>query len=329
MALRGAAQLMIIPKAASDPARFRRPLFPTANCRSAIELFLRSVGATEGTSVLIPAYIGWSPKEGSGIHDPILAAGASLAFYRMGRDLSIDLEHLESQLAAVRPKVVLFVHYFGFPDRRLAEGVNLAHAHGALALEDEAHALFSDMIGGVCGRYGDAAVYSMHKMFPFKSGGGIVVNNLSPIPQNGSFLREGVGGGRQDPTALECHNPFDYDLAAIAARRLANANAVLKEVLEIKDIATPLYESIPTGVIPQTLPVLIDRVPREQVYNEMNARGYGVVSLYHTMIEPIRENEFPDSHWLARRILNLPVHQDIEPSMAGELVSNLKQVIAG
>src|SRR5437868_7135566 len=76
---------MKIEKAATNPLAFRRPLVYTPNCRSAIELFLRTVGAVDGAPVLIPAYIGWSPREGSGIHDPILAASARLEFYRVGR----------------------------------------------------------------------------------------------------------------------------------------------------------------------------------------------------------------------------------------------------
>ncbi len=36
-----------------------------------------------------------------------------------------------------------------------------------------------------------------------------------------------------------------------------------------------------------------------------------MVSLYHTLVSAIGE-EFPVSHLLAGRILNLPVHQDVD-----------------
>jgi len=274
------------------------------------------MGAVDGAPVLIPAYIGWSSREGSGIHDPILAAGASLSFYRIGRDLAIDLSDLALQLEKKRPRVVLFVHYFGFPDPRLAEAVALCCSHGALVLEDEAHALFSDLIGGVCGRFGDAAVFSLHKMLPFPSGGAI--------------RWQDENGARQSIDGKEAHGLYDYDLAAISGRRISNARATLEALELCEGFVTPLYKCIPAAVVPQTLPILLnsdDRAVRDTVYEQMNARGYGVVSLYHTMIEPISQDEFPDSHWLSRRILNLPCHQDMEPSQAAELVTTLKQVI--
>ena len=201
---------MKIEKAATSPVAFRRPLVYTPNCRSAIELFLRTVGAVDGAPVLVPAYIGWSPREGSGIHDPILAAGARLEFYRVGRDLAIDLSHLRSQLEKVRPRVVLFVHYFGFPDPRLAEAVALCRDHDALVLEDEAHALLSDLVGGICGRFGDAAVFSLHKMLPFTSGGAIAwkahSEPLPPAPLPSQRAGEGAATAISAYTPLVCRH---------------------------------------------------------------------------------------------------------------------------
>ena len=46
----------------------------------------------------------------------------------------------------------------------------------------------------------------------------------------------------------------------------------------------------------------------------MNENGFGVVSLYHTLIEPLHKPEFCETLWLSKHILNLPVHQDVECS---------------
>jgi len=59
----------------------------------------------------------------------------------------------------------------------------------------------------------------------------------------------------------------------------------------------------------------------------MNDAGYGVVTLYHTMIAEISRDEFPGSHALSRRILNLPVHQDTDRDALGRMVDTLVATI--
>ena len=57
----------------------------------------------------------------------------------------------------------------------------------------------------------------------------------------------------------------------------------------------------------------------------MNELGYGVVSLYHTMIEPVRKN-FPQAIEIGNCMLNLPVHQDIGIDEIGKMCEALEQL---
>ena len=59
----------------------------------------------------------------------------------------------------------------------------------------------------------------------------------------------------------------------------------------------------------------------------MNALGYGVVSLYHTLIDQIRSEEFPEAHYLSRHMMNLPVHQDTDRQALGNLVECLTRLL--
>lgn len=59
----------------------------------------------------------------------------------------------------------------------------------------------------------------------------------------------------------------------------------------------------------------------------MNDAGFGAVSLYHTLIDQIRENEFPASHQISRRILNLPIHQDAQEEDLHEMVDCLTGLV--
>jgi hypothetical protein len=65
----------------------------------------------------------------------------------------------------------------------------------------------------------------------------------------------------------------------------------------------------------------------------MNSKGYGVVTLYHTLIDQISCEEHPQAHALARSILNLPVHQDADPDkmrlLADELVRTITAMQKG
>ena len=272
-----------------------------------------------GDVVLLPAYIGWSPREGSGVLDPITALGARIAFNRVDGFVRIDLDHLERALKASRPKAVLPIHFFGFCDPQYAEAVALARQEGALVLEDEAHAMFSDLVGGHCGRLGDAAVFSLHKLLPVPNGGVLVVNPAS------------LDGLERLPAAGEVASAdlWEHDLAEIARRRRRNAmdsTALLEPLAGRVDPLRAGWDGSDPDV-PQTYPVLVRTVSRHRLYDAMNAAGFGVVALYHTLVSLIGESEFPESHGVSRQVLNLPVHQDLGRAQLDALVGHMAESI--
>lgn len=309
--------MLTIAKRAEAPHAFKRVMIPFRNARNAFQAYLQAIGIKPTEVVLLPAFVGWSPKEGSGIFDPIQSAGAQYDFYGMTRRLEIDLEDFRCKLARTQPRIVVLVHYFGFPDRSYPEAVRLAQAAGAQVLEDEAHALYSDLVGGVCGRLGETAIFSLHKMLPPVRGGMLVLNH------------EGVAGmqfpGAESPNGME-RALFEYDLFEISRARRRNANELLELLKPLAGRVEPMYANLPEGVVPQTLPVLIHTTNRDRLYSEMNVRGFGVVTLYHTLIEPIAKELYPESHWLSQRILNLPAHQDVAPGALEMMVKALGQL---
>jgi dTDP-4-amino-4,6-dideoxygalactose transaminase len=307
----------IVAKGATDSARFRRRILPTPNARSGLRLLLESLAIPAEGAVLLPAYIGWSPKEGSGVFDPIREVGCRFHFYRVTRELTIDVDDLHAHLSCGDVRVLLLIHYFGWPDPALADIAALARSKGVILVEDEAHALFSDWIGGSCGRFGDAVLYSLHKMLPLKSGGLLALNEDSELYASLSTIST-------HPTR---NSLLDYDLWSIARARRKNAQALLEYLRPLSDDVTPLYAGVPDGIIPQTLPVILRTRSRDDLYFALNKQGYGVVSLYHTLIEAISRAQFPDSHWLADHILNLPVHQDARPNDLKSLVDALARLL--
>ncbi|HEY4262417.1 MAG TPA: DegT/DnrJ/EryC1/StrS family aminotransferase [Schlesneria sp.] len=307
---------MGITKTAGDRDRFVRPcsLFP--NARGAFQAFLQSLQFQQGEQVLLPAYIGWSSREGSGVFDPVTNLKLDFAFYRLNTKLQIDLEDLTSKLKTGRIKLVVLIHYFGYVDPSYTAAVEIARKYGAWVLEDEAHALLTDRIGGIAGRLGDACIYSLHKMLPV-SGGGMLVTTLA----NRNLVQTGHNESDQEQSLGE------YDLFAVAQKRRRNAIHLAQSLSHLQEHVVPLWEDLQPGEFPQTFPVLILRANRDELYTKLNAAGFGVVSLYHTMIQEIGKDAYPASHAISRKILNLPVHQDVETDQLDQLVSELKKTL--
>lgn len=294
---------------------FRRSCYPFINARSAFSAFLQTVSPNAKEKVLLPAYVGWSSREGSGVFDPIAQLNLSYAFYKVDNRLHIDLDNLEQLFQTHQVKVLVLIHYFGYVDPNYIKAIALARRYGAFVLEDEAHAMFTDLIGGASGRLGDACIFSLHKMLPLKTGGMLVINSGGDILKP-DYLPE-----------VNLPSPWEYDLKEISHRRRQNAE-VLSQLLEsLKDDVEPLCHQLKPGEIPQTYPVLIRNVSRDKLYLEMNQAGFGVVSLYHTMIKQISLQEFPVSHQLAGQILNLPIHQNVKPHALAAMVNQLGESI--
>ena len=307
-----------ITKSAENRCSFRRRAFSFGSARSAFKAYLQYIGMSSEDEVLLPAYVGWSAREGSGVFDPILELNLGYSFYRMSSRLQIDVEDVKEKIRSRRPRLLLLIHYFGFPDPKLQELCDFAHANNVLVLEDEAHAMLSDRVGGICGRAGDAAIYSLHKLLPSASGGSLVLNSCR-IDGDRDYLRSAAA----DTTSID----EDYDLFGIARRRRNNADCLLEALNRSNLPLEPLYAEVPEGVVPQTLPVMIKSGSRDDLYFQMNSAGYGVVSLYHTLVRTIHADEFPEAYALSRRIMNLPVHQDTEPAALSQMVDCLARFL--
>jgi dTDP-4-amino-4,6-dideoxygalactose transaminase len=280
-------------------------MFESARAAFRAELARAHLAPTE--CILLPAYIGWSPREGSGVFDPIAALGLRFEFYPLDLKLRIDVPALERAIEREGARALLLIHYFGRVDESCDCIAALARDAGLLLIEDCAHAMLSDLVGGVCGRLGDAALYSLHKMLP-EAGGVLVRNGV-----------EDDGGG--------ANRIWRHDLGAIARRRRQNALRLAELLGGLGGEVEPLWDDLPEGVVPQTWPVRLRYADRNAVYREMNAAGYGVVSLYHTMIAALPRSRFPEAHELSRTILNLPIHQDVDERGLAAIARMLEAVL--
>ena len=222
--------------------RFRRHGFRVPSARDGLLALMRALELSRDDCVLLPAYVGWSRREGSGVFDPVRSLGTSWAFYQITPSFGIDLEDLEKKLDEVSPRLVVLIHYFGFPASGAREAARVAKAKGAFVVEDEAHSLFSDLVGGSTGRDGDASIHSLHKMLPVDGGGLVVLNG-----QNDALA------ARLDALVPPCAgipNLLSFDLPAISSARRRNAKYLRRALQPLEGRLDPVFDRLPDGVVP-------------------------------------------------------------------------------
>jgi dTDP-4-amino-4,6-dideoxygalactose transaminase len=136
--------------------------------RSGIYHLFRALRFKKGDIVLVPDY--YSGNEVSAIR----AAGASIVFYPILRNLEPDLEAL-SRLAKLNPRVIYVIHYLGWP-QPMKEIEALCRERGSLLIEDCALSLLSETDQGPLGSFGDYSVFCLYKTLPVPNGGLLVQN---------------------------------------------------------------------------------------------------------------------------------------------------------
>jgi perosamine synthetase len=207
-------------------ARGGRPALPSlldagsarlvSSGRIAIGLALRAMGVGPGHTVLVPAY--HSPS----MIPPVLWRGASVVFYRVKPDTTIDLADIAAKLDGA-VKAIMVTHFFGFP-QDLAPLRALCDQHGISMLEDCAHCFFGHYNGTAVGSTGDYAIGSSMKFFPIYEGGCLVSarHSLAPVQ-----LRS-AGPGFEAKAALAALE------ASFAYGRLGALRAMLALPLRLK-----------------------------------------------------------------------------------------------
>ena len=136
--------------------------------RSGIYHLFRALRFKPGEIVLVPDY--YSGNEVSAIR----AAGASIVFYPILRNLEPDLDAL-SRLARLNPRVIYVIHYLGWP-QPMRDIEALCRERGSLLIEDCALSLLSEMDHKPLGSFGDYSVFCLYKTLPVPNGGLLVQN---------------------------------------------------------------------------------------------------------------------------------------------------------
>lgn len=285
----------------------------TKNARTAWRLALEEVSQSNKIKVLLPSYIGYTEREGSGVFDPIMNTGAEFDFYKLNSDLSVDIEYLK-QIISADIDVLLIIHYFGFCRSDLFTVRELCNSYGITLVEDCAHAFYLSSNNTLIGNVGDFAFYSIHKYLPSGSGGLLRINSKTDkkIKLNSSDQIE--------PTALVQFGLSDFREIG----KVRRANFELYRKLLQGQVEFEIMYTLKDDDIPQSFPVRVKNSMRESLYFYLMNLKMPTTSLYYRMIDQIDSKKFESSFEISSEILNLPVHQDIIASDIVELCDAIK-----
>src|SRR5687767_7496562 len=127
--------------------------------RNGIYHLFRALNFKKGETVLVPDY-----HSGNEVW-AIRAAGASVVYYHIKRNLEPDLDELEQLCRTHNSKALYVIHFLGWP-QPMAPLTALCRQRKMLLIEDCALSLLSESEGKALGSFGDYAVFCLYKTLP-------------------------------------------------------------------------------------------------------------------------------------------------------------------
>jgi dTDP-4-amino-4,6-dideoxygalactose transaminase len=149
--------------------------------RAALRLGLEAIGC-EGGTVLVPEFICTQ------VVDAVRAAVAELAFYPVGRDLTIRVDGFLSALK-LGIRAALVPHYFGRVTANIAELAAACRERNVLLIEDCALAWGAALKERRAGTFGDIAIFSCTKS-DWCYGGGLLAVGSAELGARARTARE-------------------------------------------------------------------------------------------------------------------------------------------
>jgi perosamine synthetase len=135
-----------------------------STARAAIAIALQDCGMENGEVVWVPSYYCLTMTL------PIEKVGCKVRFYPLTESLDIDMAALRRQFS-LDIRAILAPHFFGFPQKSIAELRAFCSEKSLFLLEDCAHSLLGKVEGRRFGQWGDYTMTSLPKFFPVKEGG--------------------------------------------------------------------------------------------------------------------------------------------------------------
>ncbi|NNJ71121.1 MAG: DegT/DnrJ/EryC1/StrS aminotransferase family protein, partial [Kiritimatiellales bacterium] len=238
----------MITKAPQEIGQFRQRIQYMRAARIGFRTILEHLGFGPQDTILLPAYIGITEREGSGVMDPVEAVRAKTDFYPVDERLAGDVDVIRTRLSSGDIKALLVIHYFGIVQNNMVLLRDLCAQYNVVLIEDCAHSWCSSLDGVALGDYGEYCFGSIHKYLAARDGGFIKWHDDVELTCN---LAE------DEQISLESLIDFaSADYPNIAATRLENYRHLTNHLLPLKGIEV-MYPELAPGIVPLNLPLLV------------------------------------------------------------------------
>lgn len=310
----------MITKSPTNRNLYSKHMYFTKSARVAFSYILKTIKFSKNEKLLIPAYIGYTDREGSGVLDPISENNIYYDFYPIKKNFDIDLILLEKMLDDKSIKAMLLIHYFGLLHCDIVKIQELCKKHNVLLIEDCAHTLYTKHKGECLGDFGDFSFYSLHKVLPVDEGGYFKINNKK-------YTNIEVTLKEEDKASIETlETLLNYDETLAQKQVLLNYKYMAKQLEDIKGIEL-IAPKISDDIFPLNLPVLITGMKRETFYFKMIEEGIVLIALYYRLINSLEKKIYPDSSYISESIINFPINQDITLDEMDEIIGTTKKIL--
>jgi hypothetical protein len=301
--------------------------------------------------ILLPSYL--CPS----IVTPLERPGLKCDYYHINEDLTIDLNDLFLKVAEY--SAVYFINYFGFlQPPEIRDYLKTLKQNGMIVVEDNAQAGFTDHPTG------DFILNSLRKLVPYD--GGYLITSLDVAPYLSkyhnlpnrrlpiirkyrqklhTYLFDEVGSFNK---LVKLYSQADHyyetdmvvegdteeqrrierlDWEGIRQARRDNYLYMLDLIASIPEIL-PLFPVLQEDAMPLGLPVYINSVSRDEVYEYLGKNGIGLFIHWEELRHDPRTNGNQQAVSMAGRMLTLATDQRISHEQMDYLVMHLVKAIA-
>ncbi len=127
---------------------------------------------------------------------------------------------------------------------------------------------------------------------------------------------------RLGPSRLTEHLLRVQDVPRIVSRRRRNYLYLLEA---LRDVSTPLFDTLPAGIAPLCYPLLVE--DNRRFMEQLVDRGIEAVDFWREGHPACDVSRFPDVARLRRSVVEIPCHQDLTLETLASMVVTIRQVL--
>lgn len=318
--------------------------FATSSATTGLHLTLAALGVRPGDEVIIPDF------SFPATANVVVQQGATPVFVDIRLDDFGMEPDLVEQAVTSRTAAIMPVHAFGLVADM--DPINaVAERHGIPVIEDAACALGARYHGREAGALGTAGVFSFHPRKVITTGeGGMVMTSDAALAERIAVLRS-HGSIRGSHYMSFVDVGFNYRLSDILGAVGVVQMGRLAQILEGRRERAAVYDRLLAdveGVTPPVVPadrthtyqsyvvLLDDGIDRDQVIDEMRARGVETtLGTYGMHLQPVFRERFgiddaalPNSTRAHRSALTIPLYGQLDDADQERVVDALSQSVS-